>query len=35
MDPWIENRPDLQLTDADGAKQPSRLDITQPAAFTY
>lgn len=35
MDPWIENRPDLQLTDSDGAKQPSRLDITQPAAFTY
>ncbi len=35
MDPWIENRPDLQLTDADGAKQPSRLDITQPAAFAY
>ncbi|WP_280890113.1 family 20 glycosylhydrolase [Streptomyces sp. LBL] len=35
MDPWIENRPDLQLTDADGAKQPSRLDITQPAAFDY
>ncbi len=35
MDPWIENRPDLQLTDSDGAKQPSRLDITQPAAFDY
>ncbi|MFJ2237311.1 family 20 glycosylhydrolase [Streptomyces sp. NPDC087859] len=35
MDPWIENRPDLQLTDADGAKQPSRLDITRPAAFDY
>jgi hexosaminidase len=35
MDPWIENRPDLQLTDADGARQPSRLDITQPAAFDY
>ncbi|MEV7887279.1 family 20 glycosylhydrolase [Streptomyces sp. NPDC002817] len=35
MDPWIENRPDLQLTDADGDKQPSRLDITQPAAFDY
>ncbi|PWI13918.1 glycosyl hydrolase family 20 [Streptomyces sp. Act143] len=35
MDPWIENRPDLQLTDADGAKQPSRLDITRPAAFAY
>ncbi|WP_327720906.1 family 20 glycosylhydrolase [Streptomyces sp. NBC_00490] len=35
MDPWIENRPDLQLTDADGAKQPARLDITRPAAFDY
>ncbi|AZP21805.1 glycosyl hydrolase family 20 [Streptomyces aquilus] len=35
MDPWIENRPDLQLTDSDGARQPSRLDITQPAAFAY
>ncbi|MEV2211983.1 family 20 glycosylhydrolase [Streptomyces sp. NPDC050997] len=35
MDPWIENRPDLQLTDSDGANQPSRLDITQPAAFAY
>lgn len=35
MDPWIENRPDLQLTDSDGNKQPSRLDITQPEAFSY
>ncbi|CAM5325969.1 family 20 glycosylhydrolase [Streptomyces canus] len=35
IDPWIENRPDLQLTDSDGNKQPSRLDITQPAAFDY
>lgn len=35
MDPWIENRPDLQLTDSDGAKQTSRLDITQSAAFDY
>jgi hexosaminidase len=35
MDPWIENRPDLQLTDSEGVKQPSRLDITQPAAFDY
>ncbi|MFE6617608.1 family 20 glycosylhydrolase [Streptomyces sp. NPDC057740] len=35
MDPWIESRPDLQLTDADGAKQPSRLDITRPEAFAY
>ncbi|MET9758857.1 beta-N-acetylhexosaminidase [Streptomyces sp. NPDC006372] len=35
MDPWIENRPDLQLTDTDGVKQPSRLDITRPEAFAY
>ncbi|MEW2116277.1 family 20 glycosylhydrolase [Streptomyces sp. NPDC005474] len=35
MDPWIENRPDLQLTDSDGNRQPSRLDITRPAAFDY
>lgn len=35
MDPWIENRPDLQLTDSDGVKQPSRLDVTQQAAFDY
>ncbi|MCF0079903.1 family 20 glycosylhydrolase [Streptomyces lomondensis] len=35
MDPWIENRPDLQLTDRDGTKQPSRLDITRPEAFAY
>ncbi|KPI18487.1 Glycoside hydrolase, family 20, catalytic core [Actinobacteria bacterium OK074] len=35
MDPWIQNRPDLQLTDSDGVKQPARLDITDPAAFDY
>ena len=35
MDPWIENRPDLQLTDSDGNKQPARLDVTQQAAFAY
>ncbi|MYT09998.1 MULTISPECIES: family 20 glycosylhydrolase [Streptomyces] len=35
IDPWIENRPDLQLTDSDGDKQPSRLDITRQAAFDY
>ena len=35
MDPWIENRPDLQLTDSGGVKQPARLDVTQQAAFTY
>lgn len=35
MDPWIENRPDLQLTDSAGTKQPSRLDITRPEALAY
>lgn len=35
MDPWIENRPDLQLTDSDGVKQPARLDVTLPEAFDY
>ncbi|KUO06636.1 family 20 glycosylhydrolase [Streptomyces caeruleatus] len=35
IDPWIESRPDLQLTDSDGNKQPSRLDITRPEAFAY
>ncbi|WP_420037013.1 family 20 glycosylhydrolase [Streptomyces sp. cg28] len=35
IDPWIENRPDLQLVDADGQAQPSRLDITAPEAFDY
>ncbi|WP_031482517.1 family 20 glycosylhydrolase [Streptomyces bicolor] len=35
MDPWLESRPDLQLTDSDGNKQPSRLDITRPEAFAY
>nr|WP_237773138.1 family 20 glycosylhydrolase [Streptomyces luteocolor] len=35
LDPWLEKRPDLQLTDSDGAPQPSRLDITKDAAFDY
>ncbi|MEV5976487.1 family 20 glycosylhydrolase [Streptomyces sp. NPDC052114] len=35
MDPWLEKRPDLQLTDSDGTPQPSRLDITKDAAFDY
>ncbi|MFD8306319.1 beta-N-acetylhexosaminidase [Streptomyces sp. NPDC059690] len=35
MDPWIVNRPDLQLTDSDGDKQPARLDVTQQKAFDY
>ncbi len=35
MDPWLEKRPDLQLTDSDGTPQPSRLDVTKDAAFDY
>ncbi|MGY0020227.1 family 20 glycosylhydrolase [Streptomyces sp. YJ-C3] len=35
MDPWIQDRPDLQLVDADGNAQPSRLDITEPEALAY
>ncbi|WP_028799822.1 family 20 glycosylhydrolase [Streptomyces sp. 142MFCol3.1] len=35
MDPWIADRPDLQLTDSDGNRQPARLDITKPEAFAY
>ncbi|MFG2650297.1 family 20 glycosylhydrolase [Streptomyces sp. NPDC048436] len=35
MDPWLENRTDLQLTDSDGKRQPSRLDITKDEAFAY
>ncbi|MEV5550699.1 family 20 glycosylhydrolase [Streptomyces sp. NPDC052309] len=35
IDTWIRNRPDLQLTDVDGDKQPSRLDITKPEAFAF
>lgn len=35
MDPWLEKRTDLQLTDSDGKPQPSRLDITKDEAFAY
>ncbi|WP_306336626.1 family 20 glycosylhydrolase [Streptomyces sp. KL118A] len=35
LDPWLENRPDLQLTDSDGKPQPSRLDITKDASFAF
>lgn len=35
IEPWIRNRPDLQLTDTSGNKQVSRLDITKPEAFTF
>jgi hexosaminidase len=35
IEPWIRNRPDLQLTDNTGQKQVSRLDITKPEAFDF
>lgn len=35
MDPWLQKRTDLQLTDSDGKPQPSRLDITKDEAFAY
>ncbi|MEI8408250.1 MULTISPECIES: family 20 glycosylhydrolase [unclassified Kribbella] len=35
IEPWIRNRPDLQLTDSAGQKQVSRLDITKPEAFEF
>ncbi|MGW4046277.1 family 20 glycosylhydrolase [Streptomyces sp. NPDC004721] len=35
IEPWIRQRPDLQLTDNAGQKQVSRLDITKPEAFTF
>ncbi|GAB2598797.1 family 20 glycosylhydrolase [Kribbella endophytica] len=35
IEPWIRNRPDLQLTDNTGAKQVSRLDITKPESFDF
>ncbi|MGI8418222.1 MAG: beta-N-acetylhexosaminidase, partial [Nakamurella sp.] len=35
IDPWISGDPQLQLVNAAGVAQPSRLDITKPAAFTF
>ncbi len=35
IEPWIRNRPDLQLTDNTGQKQVTRLDITKPEAFDF
>ncbi|RKN04786.1 glycosyl hydrolase family 20 [Streptomyces radicis] len=35
MDPYLENHPELQLTDVEGERSPSRLDITEPAAFDF
>ncbi len=35
VDPYLTPYPDLQLTDAAGTPDPTRLDITDPAAFTF
>ena len=35
VDPYITPYPDLQLTNADGVKDPTRLDVTNPASFTF
>ncbi len=35
VDPYITPYPDLQLTNASGVKDPTRLDVTNPAAFTF
>lgn len=35
FDPYLENHPELQLTDAAGTRSPTRLDITKPEAFTF
>ncbi|NEE00883.1 family 20 glycosylhydrolase [Phytoactinopolyspora halotolerans] len=35
MDPYLENYPELQLEDRSGERQPSRLDITEDAAFDF
>lgn len=35
MDPYLAPYPDLQLTDTAGKPDPTRLDITDPAAFTF
>lgn len=35
IDPYLQNHPELQLTDSSGAKSPSRLDITRPEAYSF
>jgi hexosaminidase len=35
MDPYLTPYPDLQLKDANGKPDPTRLDITSPAAFSF
>ncbi|EFL20593.1 glycosyl hydrolase family 20, catalytic domain protein [Streptomyces himastatinicus ATCC 53653] len=35
IDPYLQNHPELQLTDTKGTRSPSRLDITRPEAFAF
>ncbi|MBM9504312.1 family 20 glycosylhydrolase [Actinacidiphila acididurans] len=35
VDPYITAYPDLQLTNASGVKDPTRLDVTNPDSFTF
>ncbi|WP_329139876.1 family 20 glycosylhydrolase [Streptomyces sp. NBC_01476] len=35
VDPYITPYPDLQLTNSAGVKDPTRLDVTNPASFTF
>jgi hexosaminidase len=35
VDPYLSPYPDLQLKDASGKPDPTRLDVTNPAAFTF
>jgi hexosaminidase len=35
MDPYLTPYPDLQLSDSSGTPDPTRLDVTDPAAFTF
>ncbi|MEU1799879.1 glycoside hydrolase family 20 protein [Streptomyces sp. NPDC019937] len=35
IDPYLQNHPELQLTDTKGTRSPSRLDITRPEAFSF
>lgn len=35
IDPYIENKPDLQLVDKNGVADPTRLDVTKPEAFKF
>ncbi len=35
IDPYLEGHPELQLVDKSGVADPTRLDITKPAAFSF